>query len=283
MFKIVADSSCDLIFPPESKEALLFKKVPLTIISGAKSYIDDGTLDGAAMMAELNAEGIKTSTACPAPGDWEKAFDGADEIFALTITSKLSGSYNSARVARESWLEAHPDARIHLIDTYSCGSEISLLVLRLAELINRGLSFDEICAEIESYRQRTGLLFMLSSLDNLIRNGRVNRMAGAAVRLLGINIIGRASEEGEFQIVQKVRRSARIYSQVLDEMIRRGYNGGKVILSHCVNPDGAAQLRELIRGAFKNADVTIMPTGGLCSYYAELGGLLVGFELGQPA
>ena len=283
MFKIVADSSCDLIFPKGSREDSLFRKVPLTIISQTKNYIDDGTLDGAAMMAELSAEGGRTSTACPAPGAWEQAFEGADEIFALTITSKLSGSYNSARVARENWLETHPSAQIHLIDTFSCGSEISLLVIRLIELIGQGLSFDEICAEIEKYRQGTGLLFMLNSLENLIRNGRVSRMAGAAARLLNINIIGRASEEGEFQIVHKVRRSARVYSQVFDEMIRRGYDGGKVILSHCVNPEGAACLRALIREAFKNADVTIMPAGGLCSFYAEIGGLLIGFEHASPA
>ena len=278
MFKIVADSSCDLVFDKDTREGRLFEKVPLTIISETKSYVDDGTLDGAAMMSELNAGQGRTRTACPAPGLWERAFEGADEIFALTITSKLSGSYNSARVARESWLEAHPGAKICLIDTFSCGSEISLLVLKLMEFVEAGKTFGEICTDIENYRRRTGLLFMLGSLENLIRNGRVSRVAGAAARLLGINIIGRASEEGELQIVQKVRKSARVYRQVLDEMIRRGYNGGRVILSHCVNLEGAARLRELIRASFKSAEVAIIPAGGLCSFYAETGGLLVGFE-----
>ena len=278
MFRIVVDSSCDLIFEAGSTHSNLFRKVPLTIMSDTKSYVDNDSLNSAVMMEELSRGGGKTGTSCPSPGAWEEAFDGADEIFALTITSKLSGSYNSARIARESYLASHPDTKIWLIDTFSCGSEISLLVLHLMKQIENGLRFEQLCLDIEVYRRKTALMFMLGSLENLIRNGRVSRTAGTAAKLLGINIIGRASDKGELEIVQKVRRSTAMYKQILDGMIRRGYHGGKVILSHCLNAAGADRLRELIRARFRDADVTIMATGGLCSFYAEIGGLLVGFE-----
>lgn len=285
MIKVVVDSACDIsgirVVYDREGEPVRFAKAPLTICVGEREFVDDETLDVAEMMTAMKEYDGATSSACPSPGAWRDCFQDADEVYVLTITSALSGSYNSALVAREMELEEYPEKKIQVFDTLSAGPEMELILEQILREITEGGSFEEICARITEYQKRTKLAFVLHSVDNLVKNGRVSKLAGFAASLLGIAVVGRASKKGELEMVAKARSTGKTNGLVLLEMKLQGYNGGDVTITHCFNAKAAEQLRDQILKEFPSARVKLMPTGGLCSYYAEQGGMLIGYEAGQ--
>ena len=121
----------------------------------------------------------------------------------------------------------------------------------------------------------------MESLANLARNGRVKPAVAAVARMLGIRVIGQASEVGELDVLCKTRGEHGALERIVLELKGHGYNGGKLQISHCDNPAAAERLKHMVQAVFDGAQVTVTPCGGLCSYYAELGGLLVGYEDGE--
>lgn len=230
------------------------------------------------MLWEMYAYKGKSSSSCPSPEEWAEQFRRADEVFALTITSSLSGSYNSAMTARTMVLEEQPDKKICIIDTLSTGPEMMLLIEKLNEYFKEGLDFDTICDKIRIYQQHTHLIFHLESLDNLVKNGRTSKLIAKMADVLNIHIVGCASREGTLEVLHKCRGANRSYSSMLKEMIQNGYSNGKVIISHCENEAGAKLLKSKIEAAYETPDIRILPTGGLCSFYAERKGILLGYE-----
>ena len=275
---ILADSSCDIHTIPNPAPDTIFSYAPLTIRIGEREYRDDDTLNTAEMLHTMYTYKGTTSSACPSPQDWLTQFDRADEIYALTITSALSGCYNSAMTARNMALEKDPDKKILILDTLSTGPEMILLINKLNEYLSQGLDFETIRTGICEYSKRTHLLFKLETLDNLVKNGRCSKAVAKMADMLNIHIVGRASEEGTLEVLHKCRGINRSYSSIIKEMIQSGYSNGPVYISQCMNPEGAAQLKAKIEEVFENPSVTILPSGGLCSYYAERGGLLIGYE-----
>lgn len=272
--KIVADSSSDVM----AMEGIDYAYAPLKIITSAREYVDDAALDVDAMAADLLTNTEKTSTACPSTGDWIQAFGDAEHVFCITITSHLSGSYNSAFVAKQEYEEAHPGRKVHVIDSLSTGPEMKLIMEKLLELIREGKDFDAICSEIAEYQKYTGLLFMLESLKNLANNGRVSKIVASAAGILNIRLIGRASDQGELEQLTKARGERKALPALAQWMEKLGYAGGKVRISHCANEQLALKLKAMIQEKFSKAQVEIYRARGLVSYYAEMGGLLVGFE-----
>ena len=274
--KIVADSSADTFAFPGVPYAF----ASLKIRTDENEYVDNDTLDVAAMVNELLRYSGKSSTSCPSVGDWLDAFGDAKEVFCITITSNLSGSYNSACTARQTYEEMHPDRRIHVIDSLSAGPELRLIMEKLRELMTQGLSFDDIRREITAYQQRTGLLFVLESMRNLANNGRVSHLAAKAAGVLGIRAVGKASDHGTLEMLSKERSAARARTAVRSYMSSEGYAGGKVRIGHCLNVEAAEKLAELIRSEYPEADIEYYPSTALCSFYQEKGGLMIGFEKG---
>ena len=272
--KIVADSSSDLL----ALEGVDFASVPLKIITDKKEYVDDASLDVAQMIEELKEYKGRSYTSCPNVADWAEAFEDADRIFAVAITSGLSGSYGTAVQARQICLEKHPEKQIYVIDSLSAGPELVLIVEKLRELIQKGESFESICETIETYAHNAKLLFALESLHNFVQNGRIGKLAAVAAGVLGIRILGIASEEGKLELLTKCRGAAKTIAGFISELKRIGYSGGKAIIGHCLNIEAAETLKQAILSEFGAVEIKIMPLRGLCSYYAEKGGLLLGFE-----
>lgn len=275
---IVSDSSCNLYSMGDLADDCGFSYVPLTIHVGDKEFVDTDSLNPIHMIDEMYAYKGKTSSACPSPDDWIQEFNKADEIFALTITSGLSGCYNSAMLARDIVLAESPEKRIFVMDSLSTGPEMVLIMEKLNELFEQNLDFKDICQQITAYSQQTHLLFKLENMENLVKNGRVSRLVATVADVLNIHVVGRASAQGTLELLHKCRGASRSYCSILKEMILNGYSNGKVIISHCDNASGAEMLKNKIMEAFENPDITIHATGGLCSYYAERHGLLVGYE-----
>lgn len=275
--KIVVDSSSNLYELPGAE----FACVPLKIVTDEQEYLDDGHLDAVGMAQTLRSYKGKTTTSCPNVADWLAAYEGAEQVFAVTITGTLSGSYNAALLAAEEYKADHPEARVFVLDSLSAGPECRLLAERLQQLVESGMDFDAVCEEILAYKKHTHLLFSLESLANLARNGRVKPAVAAVARMLGIRVIGQASEAGELDVICKTRGEHGALERIVLELKEHGYTNGKVNISHCGNPAAAERLKHMIEAVFEGARVVVTECGGLCSYYAELGGLLIGYEDGE--
>lgn len=272
--KIVVDSSASLY----TLQGVDFECVPLKIITDDAEYLDNGTMDALGMAQTLRTYKGKTSTSCPNVSDWLAAYEGADEVYAITITGTLSGSYNAAQLAAEEYQQENPGKRVFVLDSLSTGPEQRLLAEHLRDLLAEGKEFDEICEEMLRYHKHTHLLFSLESLANLARNGRVKPAVAAVARKLGIRVIGQASEAGELDVLCKTRGEHGALERIVLELKEHGYINGRLHISHCGNPAAAERLKHMVKAVFDGAKVDISECGGLCSYYAELGGLLVGYE-----
>lgn len=278
-WKIAADSSCDIRGGIESLPGLSFDIVPLKIRVGIEEFTDDCQLDLAAMKKALAGFDGPTSSACPSPDEWARAFEDADCSVAVTMTSALSGTFNSAVVGRRMALEKDPEKKILVLDTKSTGGHMVLVVKKLRELIAQGLSFEEVAREAVTYSRSLHLLFTLSAFDNLVKNGRMNKLVGIVASKLGIRIVAEASREGKIEVLYKVRGQSRALETLVAEMKRKRPDLGdsEIVISHCSNPLGVRYLQEEIAKAFPSARVTVMETQGLTSYYAEETGILVAY------
>ena len=272
--KIIADSSSDLMTMTEADYA----SVPLKITAGDYTWSDDEHVNLDHMLEFLRSHKGPSSSACPSPEEWREAFGDAQHVFCITITSGLSGCYNSACLAARQYQEDYPDRRVHVIDSLSTGPEMALIAQKLAELCQSCDCFDMVVREITAYQKRTHLTFALQSLHNFVANGRISPVVGAMVGMLGIRIVGVASEQGTLQPVAKCRSDRKAIAEIVKVMKERGFNGGKVIIDHCRNLDIANTMKEAILSVWAEAKVTIGKTHALCSFYAEEGGMLVGFE-----
>ena len=278
-WKIIADSGCDYREIADLATDTSFKSVPLTIQVDSEIFVDDANLDIDLMMEKMYATSTASKSACPSPDDYLRSFEGAENIFVVTITGALSGSHNSAQLAKKLFLEEHPEANIHVIDSLSAGGEVDLIITKLNELIKEGLSFNEIVEAITHYQEKTKLLFVLAKVDNLVKNGRLNKLIGAVVGLLNIRMVGEASETGTLELLQKARGAKKALTAAVEEVLKAGYKGGRIIIAHRNNDKFCQQFTEVIKEKFPAADISFLPTSGLCSFYAEEGGLLLGYEI----
>ncbi len=270
---VVADSSSNLF----DFSGLNYKYVPLKIISESKEYVDNTSLDIDDMLDTMSESKERFSTSCPNAFDWGEAFKGEENIIAITITKHLSGSFTAAVNAAEDYKTEHPDSNIYVLDSLSTGGEMELIIEKIKELDDKSLSFDEIVSEIEEYQKHTHLLFALRNLTNLAKNGRVNPAVAKIAGVLGIRITGKA-DEGHLKTVHKCKGKAKTLEMLKSDMLETGFCGGKVRISHCRNEESANELKRALLESYPDSDIKIIPCGALCSFYAEIGGLIVGFE-----
>lgn len=272
--KIVADSSANVY----ERDGIDYTSVPLKIVTSEREYSDVKGTDIAEMVTYLQGYKGKSSTSCPNVHDWLTAFGDADLILGVTITSNLSGSYASAMQAKKEYEEKHPNAKVFILDSLSAGPELELIIEKMEEVLQTEQSFEEMTKTITDYCKQSHLLFALKHMDNLARNGRVNPAVAKIAGVLGIRLLGKASDEGALQQLHKCRGESQTVSYTFDEMKKHGYSGGKVRLAHCFNPQIAQALADTIHQSYPAADVRITSCTGLCSFYAEHGGLMIGYE-----
>ena len=272
--KIVVDSSSNLY----TLSGVDFACVPLKIVTDDGEYLDTAELDAVGMAQTLRSYKGKTGTSCPNVADWLAAYEGAEEVFVVTITGTLSGSYNAAQLAAEEYRQEHEGARVFVLDSLSAGPECRLLAERLAALVQAGCAFDDAAEKILAYHRHTHLLFSLESLANLARNGRVKPAVAAVARMLGIRVIGQASDAGDLEVLCKTRGEHGALERMVLEMKAHGLTNGRVHIDHCCNAAAAERLKHMVHAVFPEAKVEVGSCGALCSYYAEYGGLMVGYE-----
>lgn len=272
--KIVADSAADVL----SLNNADFACASLKIATDQREFVDDAALDTEEMVRYFDSYKGRSKTACPGPGDWLEAFGEADDVFCVTITSGLSGSYNAACVAKEMYESDHPGRRVYVLDSLSAGAEMTLLVHKLEEYVLAGMEAEAIDQAIRAYAANTGLLFILESLKNFAANGRISPAVAKLAGVLGIRIVGRASDKGQLEPLNKCRGAANALNTLFARLKEGGLSKGRVQIAHCMNEEAAQKLKTMIETELPQAKVQISTLRGLCCYYAEKGGLLVGYE-----
>ena len=271
-YKIVSDSSSNLL-----QGTQWYQSVPLKIL-GQQEYIDDGSQDIAEMVHHLKHFKGKSSSSCPNVSDWLDAFEGHQCIFAVTITQRLSGSYNAAVQAANTYREEHPDARIYVIDSMAAGPEMAMIVDKIRALMDQGMDPDQVMEQVKDYQSHLYTLFCLESLTNLARNGRVNPTVAKLAGVLGIRICGEA-QQGQIVPIHKARGAKKALNTLVEMIAERGFHDGCLLrVAHCFAPETAQALGDAILEKFPGARFQMETTGVLCSYYAEQGGLMIGFE-----
>jgi len=273
-FKIVTDSSADIL----KLSNIPFESAPLKIITSQNEYVDNADLDVRLMVDELGKYKGKSSTSCPNPSDWLDTFGNAERVFCVTITGTLSGSFNAAISAKKVYEEMYPERRVFVLDSLTAGPEMYLIIEKIKELILENPDFDKICDSITQYCNQTGLIFMLESMKNLSNNGRVSPLVAKMAGLLGIRVVGKASSKGDLEPINKCRGEEKALQTILEHLKEQGLKNGKVRIAHCFNETAAQKLKDLIEKELNNVNVKIYNCRGLCSFYAEKGGMLIGYE-----
>ena len=279
-FKIVSDSSSNLL----CYDAIPYATVPLKIVVGDKEYVDDANLDVAGMVADLKKFKGKSGSSCPNVQEWLEAFEGADNIIALTISKELSGSYSAAVHAAEEYMTENPGKQVWVLDSVAAGPEMGMLIERITALVNEGCAMEELKAKVTEYHKHLHTLFCLESLTNLARNGRVSPAVATIAGVLGIRVVGDVTW-GKITDQAKPRGQKKATEKLVQMMIDRGMiDGATVRIAHCFGEDNANLLKTKVLEKFPNCKVIIEPTTALCSFYAEAGGLMIGIEAGiHPA
>ena len=270
--KIITDSASDLT----SMEGIAMSYAPMKVCTAEREFTDNDGINVREMVDFLYSYKGRSSSSCPNAEDWLNAFGDAENIVCITITGGLSGSYNSAVSAKNIYEGDHPDRRVLVVDSLTAGPEMALMAERVREQALAGKDLDEIEADLKGYK--TELLFALESLRNFAHNGRVRKAAAAAAGLLGLRAIGRASDVGTLELLSKTRGEAKTLDGVMNYLKQLGCKGGKIYIDHCFAEETANKLAFKIKAEYPRAEIVIRPTRGLCSFYAELGGFLVGFE-----
>lgn len=274
--KIIADTSAD--FTKEEARAMNLAYVPFTIDAGDTTYIDDDKLDLDALYAAMAATSEPTRTGCPSPFSYKEAIlaSGADEIFVVTITSKLSGSYNAAQTAVEEVRREHPEKKIALIDSKSAAAGTANVVDLIYTRAEEGKDFDAIETEVRDFADKQSTFFILETMDNLIKNGRIPKMAGKAVNVLNMKPI-MCAEDGAISLFQINRGFKKSLAKLAKEVIKINAEKGVrlITISHSHAEEKAKLFKEYIQDEFQNARIRIVQTKGLSSVYADYGGIVV--------
>ena len=274
-YKIVSDSSSNVL----SMGTPHFASVPMKV-RAEKEYIDDANLDLAQMVEDLKNHKGTSGSACPSVGEWLDAFEGADFVFGTTMSKGLSGSYNAACEAARTYMEENPGKQAYIFNTLSAGPQQAFLNEKVLELAAQGLDFETIRETALEYYRNTHILFCLESMMNLARNGRVSMAVAKIAGMLGIRVCGDV-QAGMITPVHKPRGAKKATETLVQMMKDRGfYDGAQLRIAHCFGERQAQDLADATLKEFPNARITIEPTTALCSFYAEAGGLMIGFEGG---
>lgn len=283
---IIADSSCNLrAFTPTAADCV-YRCAPLKINVAGDEYVDDENLDVAELNRRVADASEASSSSCPSAGEWAELFRTADNVIAVTISSNLSGSYEAALMARNIVMDEYArdhdgiiEAKhIYVLDSHAAGGKLEVIVKLLDRYLSTNPTFDDVVSYATALESASQVLFSLSSYENLVKNGRMPRLAGTIASKLNIRMLGTASPQGTIKIVGPTRGEKKMYRKVIDAMKSDGYNGGLVYIDHVDNEAGAQALAAAIKDVWPGADVSIIPCGGLCSYYAEESGLIIGYE-----
>lgn len=276
-WKIVTDTGSNIFEIDNLPENTSFERVPMLLYLDNQELRDTPEIDRTNFIEQMKAAN-KVGSACPSPGVYAEKFDGAENVIAFTITGALSGSYGSALSGRKLILEENPDRNIFVLDSKSTAGEIDLLIRKTVELIREQKEFNEVVEELKEYHKKTRVAYMFKSIENLVKNGRVNKFIGSVVDRLNIHVIGIRSDEGTIEMTSRARGEKRAIKAFIKDIIENDFNGKMLEIAHVNNEVLAEKIANIMLEKYPQVDIKIRSTSGLCTMYTEDGGITVGYE-----
>lgn len=276
-YRIIADSSCEL--PEELLNTGYFHLVPFGLEISGEHLVDDESMDISELLKKIEASPECPKSSCPSPQLFmDRINSDAEHIYIITISSKLSGSYNSAVLAKSMYEEEHDDKKICVIDSKSASCGESQIAMLAHELEQQGLPFEEISSRLEQYRDQLETCFVLDNLETLRKNGRLSGVKALVASTLSIKPV-LVAKEGEIAQVSQGIGIRKALGKLVEEIIKRGgeLTKKRIIITHCNNLSRAEEVKKLIENKIGTANIMIMATKGLSSLYANDGGIIVTF------
>lgn len=275
-FQIVVDSSSDILSNHFNDDDVLLNIAPLSINVGEKEFVDDENLDIVEMLDAMHNYNDKSTSSCPSPGTFAEYFKQAEYTFCITMTSALSGTFNSANLAASTVAEA--GHKVHIIDSKLTAGILVLLADECYRLIKSGLSFEEIVPLIDDFNSKKDMLFVLDSFENLIKNGRMSRISGIIAGLLSIKPIA-CGLNGEIKVIEKKRTATQALKRAVELIGERvsDFSARDLIISHCFNLEVAEKIKQNIESLFDFRSIRIIPMRGLCSFYSLEKGIIISY------
>ena len=275
-FKIVVDSCCDL--SPQMMKDPCFVKVPLTIRVGDSTFVDDNDLDQADLLWTMRQCESAPSTACPSPADYLDAYQGADEIYVVTLSALLSGSHNSAEQARMMLEEDEPQVNVHVFNSCSAAAGEVLVALKIRELAASGMPFKHVVREVEQFIYKMQTTFVLETLENLRKNGRLTKLQAVVTGALKIKLVMAATPEGEICKLGQALSMKQALGKMVDKIASDPEHKGRtLVISHCNCLERAFQVKAMLEAKCDFADIIILDAGGITTVYANDGGIVTAY------
>jgi DegV family protein with EDD domain len=276
-FKIIVDSCCDLT--DEIRERFNISTAPLSIDVGDQHFVDDEHLDREGLLEAMQNSNEVPKTASPGPNPFLDLYRNHDNSFVVTLSKELSASYQNAVLAKKLLKEEAEDKFVKVFNSFSASAGETMIAYKLGELIEAGLNRDEIVAKAEKYVEEMQTLFVLDSLDNLIKAGRMGKLKGAIASFFNIKPVLGATSEGTITLVDKARGSKRAIRKLVDKIGEKGENLEEKVLgiAHCNALEKAEYIKEKAAKKYNFREIIILETAGISTVYANEGGIVLAF------
>lgn len=273
--KIVADSSCDL--NEDLEKVMDVSLVPFKIDVDDDSFIDDKNLDLPKLISKMNASPNPIKTSCPSPGDFAAEYDG-DNVFVVTISEQLSGTYNSAILAKDMVLEKSPEKFIHVFNSRSASVGETLIAMKIKECIDEKLSNTQIVERVDNFIDEMKTFFISDDLSNLVKNGRISKTKGLLLNVLNIKPVMVGTDDGNIEMIDKARGSKKAFKKLVELIGETGVKFEERIcaISHADALQKALDLKEDLK-KYNFKDIIIVETKGLSTGYVNDGGVILAF------
>ena len=276
-FHIVCDSCTDLTEEDLKKGCNTL--VPLTLLVDGEEIIDDETFDQADFLAKVAASKESVKSACPAPESYMEAYSKADDIYVVTLSAELSGSYNSAVLGKNLYEEENGTKNIHVVNSRGAATTQVLIARKLNEYASQGMPFEEVVDKIEEYTTSLRTYFVLETLEVLRKNGRLSRLSATIAGALNIKPVMIGTRDGVIQKAAQARGMKKALAKMVEHMGSEGRDltRRQFVISHCNCYERAVYVKELIKKHLHAEDVDIVDTKGVSSLYACDGGIIVSY------
>lgn len=274
-YKIIIDSCGEFI--EKWKEDPRFESVPLTLNVGGETIIDDDSFDQISFIKKVAACPECPKSACPSPERYMKAYDcEADHVYAVTLSSELSGSYNSAVLGKNLFLEEKPEKKVHVFNSRSASVGETLIGMKIQECEEMGFSFEETVEKVEAYIEEQHTFFVLDDLETLRKNGRLSKVKSLVASALKIKPVMGSTPEGTICQLDQARGINKAMVKMVQHIVEKAENSQDKVLaiSHCNCKDRAELLKNALLEKIDVKEVVILDTAGVSTMYANNGGVI---------
>ncbi len=274
-YKIIADSCCE--FPREYEKDERYQNVPLELMVEEEVIVDDETFDQADFLKKVAASPKCPKSACPSPEKYMEAYrTEAENVFVFTLSSKLSGSYNSAELGKKLYLEKFGKKNIYVCDSQSASCGETQLAMKAAQWSEEGLPFEEICRKLSQYRDHMNTYFVLDNLETLRKNGRLSGVKALVASTLSIKPVMGADKGEIIQLGQSIgikKALAKMAEIIAKQAVHPEEK--MLMITHCNCKERAESVKQMVLDKIKVKGVLVMDTRGVSSMYANDGGVIV--------